>query len=169
MTQVGDRVYMGVRTPRLPFVGVVVSTPKGKALDLCTRGEIAAFVAAFELGERLAVTVKRYKATRSQKANAYLWGVVYELMAKDQEMTPEDIHDAMCERFLLNEHKRVAFFNRLTGECLEVETDGRRSSKLAGEPFFDFVERVREFARDFLNVHTPDPDPAYWRKREDAA
>src|SRR3990167_6639183 len=80
----GDRVYMGVRTPRLPFVGVVVSTPKGKALDLCTRGEIAAFVAAFELGERLAVTVKRYKATRSQKANAYLWGVVYELMAKGQ-------------------------------------------------------------------------------------
>lgn len=162
-------VRVAVR-PSLPFVGVIVQTAKGKALDPDTRLEIAAAVAErFDVNDRVEVVVKPYKATRSQKANRYLWGVVYDLMAKDQEMTAEEIHDAMCERFLPNEHKRVAFFNRMTGDCLEVETDGRRSSKLEGEPFFDFVERVREFARDFLNVHTPDPDPDYWRKRSEAA
>lgn len=164
-----DRVYMGVRSKHVPFVGVIVVGAQGKALDPDTRREIADAIAErFDVGERVEVQVKRYKATRSQKANAYLWGVVYDLMAKDQEMTPEEIHDAMCERFLPNEQKRIAFFNRMTGECLEVETEGRRSSKLAGEPFFDFVERVREFARDFLNVHTPPPDPDYWRKRDES-
>jgi hypothetical protein len=157
-------VRVAVR-PSLPFVGVVVTGPKGKALDPDTRVEIAEAVAErFDIGDRVEVTLKPYKATRSQRANRYLWGVVYELMAKDQEMTAEEIHDAMVERFLPNEHKRIAFFNRLTGECLEVETDGRRSSKLTGELFFDFVERVREFARDFLNVQTPEPDKDYWRK-----
>lgn len=156
-----DAVYMGVRSSQVPFVGVVDATGK---LDPETRREIADVLAAQFRNTRVELKVKRYKATRSQRANAYLWGVVYALMAKDQEMTEEEIHDAMCERFLPNEHKRVAFFNRLTGECLEVETDGRRSSKLDGEAFYDFVERVREFARDFLNVHTPDPDPAYWRR-----
>lgn len=116
-------------------------------------------------GQVVEVRIGPYKATRSQRANAYYWSVVLELLAKDQEMTPEEMHDAMCEKFLPNERKRVEFFNRMTGESVAVETDGRRSSKLTGGPFFDFVERVREFGRTFLNVFTPDPDPAWWRAK----
>lgn len=154
----------------VPFVGVMVRTETGRtALDPDTRLEIADYLAErFDVGDRVEFTAKPYKANRSQKANAYLWGVVYELMAKDQEMTAGEIHDAMCERFLPDVATQVAFFNKLTGERLTIETDGRRSSKLKGEAFFDFVERVREFARDFLNVQTPDPDPEYWRKRHQA-
>jgi hypothetical protein len=113
--------------------------------------------------QRVSFVVK--PRTRSEEANAYLWSVVYKLMAEDQQVTPEDIHDAMCERFLPNERKRVEFFNKLTGECLAVEADARRSSKLTGGEFYDFVERVRQFAAEFLGVVTPDPDPLYWRKR----
>lgn len=120
-------------------------------------------------GER--VVIGKDKATRSERANRYLWGVVYRWMSieqvgKDHDETKEAIHDAMCERFLTNEQRRVEFFNRLTGECLTVDTTARRSSRLAGDAFYDFVEDVREFARTFLNVETPDPDPEYWRKRE---
>lgn len=150
---------------KTPFVGEVDASGK---LDVDVRVQIADYIRTFA-GMVIEVKVAKYKPLRSTKANAYLWGVVYALMAKDQEMTPEEIHDAMCERFLPNEQKRVEFFNRMTGECLAVETDGRRSSKLKGEAFFDFVERVREFARDFLNVHTPDPDPEYWRRENDVA
>lgn len=102
---------------------------------------------------------------RSKKANAYLWGVVYALMSVHTGHSPEDLHDAMCEKFLPSEQKRVEFFNKMTGERLEVETEVRRSSKLAGSPFYDFVENVRQFAREFLDVDTPDPDPEFWRKR----
>lgn len=104
------------------------------------------------------------RPTRSQRANAYYWSTVLLLIAQHTEHTPEEIHDAMCARFLPNEHKRVEFFNRHTGEQLDVDIDTRRSSKLTGAPFYDFVEQVRMWAADWLGVFTPDPDPEYWRK-----
>ena len=115
--------------------------------------------------QRVSVEIKPWRSVRSRQANAYYWSCVLEPMAKDQEMTAEEVHDAMCARFLPNEAKRVEFFNKLTGEELAVYTDGKRSSKLAGNHFYDFVERVRLFALEFLGVRTEDPDQAYWRKR----
>lgn len=117
-------------------------------------------------GKRIAVTIEEAKSIRSIKANAYYWSTVLPLLAKENEQTPEEVHDAMCVLFLPNEHKRVEFFNRLTGESLSVDVDGRRSSKLTGAPFYDFVERVRLWGVEFLGVLTPDPDPEYWRKRD---
>ena len=102
---------------------------------------------------------------RSRKANAYYHGVVLKLMAEHSGHIAEDIHDAMCERFIPSEKKQIEFVNELTGEIVQVETDPRRSSKQSPTAFYDFVEQVREWARDFLNVDTPDPDPLYWRKR----
>lgn len=132
-------------------------------LTAFTRKQIAATLKA-HAGTQIEVRIRRHKATRSERANKYYWGVVLALLAKDQEMTPEDLHDAMCAQFLPDETKRVEFFNRLTGEQLEVEIDRRRSSKLKGDEFYDFVERVRLWGLEFLGVITPDPDPDYWRK-----
>lgn len=115
-------------------------------------------------GKRLMLRIG--PATRSEKANAYLWGVVYETIVKQSESgnTAEDLHDAFCERFILSEHKQVEFFNKMTGEHLVTDVT-RRSSALQGGPFYDFVENIREFARQFWGIETPDPDPDYWRKR----
>ncbi len=120
-------------------------------------------------GQFVDVIVKPHKDTRSARANAYYWKCVLGEMATYSGHSAEDIHDAMCEKFLPNEHKRVEFFNRLTGESLAVETDGRRSSNLSGAPFYDFVEQVRQFALEFMGVVTEDPDPEYWRHRQSRA
>lgn len=107
-------------------------------------------------------------AVRSQRANAYYWSQVLTVMSIEGsagDQSPEEIHDAMCEMFLPNEPKRVEFLNRLTGETLTVDTDARRSSKLKGDAFYTFVEKVRKFALEFMGVETEDPDPNYWRKR----
>lgn len=122
----------------------------------------------------VSVTVKLETAAaiRSAKANAYYWSCVLTPMSEDSssgDASAEDIHDAMCERFLPNETKRVAFFNRMTGEELTIETDdGRRSSKLKGDDFYQFVEKVRKFALEFMGLTTQDPDPEYWRVRRAA-
>lgn len=113
---------------------------------------------------RYSLRLEPWKNRRSARANAYLWGHVYEEIAQHTGHTPEDIHDFMCERFLPNERKRVEFFSRLSGEVLAADVDTRRSSKLTGTPFYDFVENVRQFAREFLGVETQDPDPEYWRR-----
>lgn len=118
------------------------------------------------VGQRVACRFDELEKTRSARANAYYWSQVLAPMAASQPgMTDEEVHDAMCERYLPNERKRVDFFNRMTGEVLEIECDGRRSSKLNGGKFYDFVELVRLFALEFLGVQTEDPDPEYWRKR----
>lgn len=120
-------------------------------------------------GKPIAVTIEDDKHLRSLRANAYYWSTVLPLLAKENEQTPEEVHDAMCAMFLPNEHKRIEFFNRLTGESLSMDVDVRRSSKLTGGPFYDFVERVRLWGVEFLGVVTPDPDPEYWRKRVEAS
>ncbi len=109
------------------------------------------------------------RLTRSERANAYYWSQVASVLAKENEQTPDEFHDAMCQMFLPDELKRVEFFNRLTGEVLQVTIDKRRSSKLTGQEFYDFVERVRLFGVEFLNTTTEDPDADYWRKRKGGA
>lgn len=134
-------------------------------MDPVTRQRMGARVAAFK-GRDIDIRLELHKDTRSQRANAYYWSCVLGEMAKYCDHTVDEIHDAMCVKFLPNETAQVEFFNRMTGECLTVDTtETRRSSKLNGAPFYDFVEQVRGFALEFLGVETQDPDPEYWRKR----
>lgn len=122
-------------------------------------------------GKELGVRIEEWRDARSIQANNYYWGCVLTPMSESGsagDQSPEEIHDAMCARFLPDEHKRVAFFNAMTGDRLEVEIDTRRSSKLKGDEFYDFVEKVRKFALEFMGVVTEDPDPLYWRKRSAA-
>ena len=119
----------------------------------------------FQPEQRVRITVE--PMTRSTEANAYLWGVVYEtiVISLSDGTTADDMHEVMCQKFLPDESRRVEWFNRTTGESIEATIDPRRSSRLGGLEFYDFVEKVRAFGRDFLGVQTPDPDPTYWRKR----
>lgn len=137
-----------------------------KGFRFCDREHVVNVLRGFKRGP-VVCRFKVYRDTRSNQANRYYRGVVLKAMAEDSGNSPDDIHDAMCERFLRNEQKHVEFFNRLTGEVLEVETvDTRRSSKLNREEFYTFVEQVRQFAAEWLHIETPDPDPSYWRRKE---
>jgi hypothetical protein len=123
------------------------------------------YIAEHFKGQEFVLSVQSRSAYRSLKANAYYWSVVVAMAAKETGQPEDDIHAAWCEMFLPDEKKRVEFYNRLTGETLQVDVDGRRSSKQSGSKFFDFVEECRFWCQQFLNLTTPDPDPEYWRKR----
>lgn len=153
------------KRPHMPYVGEVW----GGKLDSDVRVQVADYIRTFKDGTRLEIVVKPYKPTRSARANAYYWGVVLKAIEQHGESGYSDVelHDAFCEMFLPTQAKQMEFYNRVTGETVSVETDGRRSSKLTGAPFYDFVERVRDFARDFYYVETPDPDPEYWRRNDE--
>ncbi len=111
------------------------------------------------------VTVTEEKLTRSQKQSRYYWGVVLEVAHTEGGQPKDDIHDAMCERFLPNERKQIEFFSKITGEAWTASIDHRRSSKLSRTDFMDFVENVRLWIAEFYGATCPDPDPDYWRKR----
>lgn len=138
-------------------------------LELENSAAMLAALREFPVGASVVVSVTvGGRKLRSLKANAYYWSQVLTPMSIEGsagDQSPEDIHDAMCEMFLPNEQKRVEFFNRMTGERLEVKTDTRRTSKQNPNEFYDFVEKVRKFALEFMGVRTEDPDPNYWRKK----
>lgn len=113
------------------------------------------------------VTVKSATAAaiRSEKANAYYFGHVLErIHVYCPEHSVEEIHDAMCALFLPNDKKRALFISRMTGAELELDLDDhRRSSRLNGKDFYQFVEKVRLWALEFYGCETYDPDPE-WRR-----
>lgn len=142
---------------------------RGNRVELDDEAGYRRDVALLSAKDGAALIVKVTRATRSDKANAYYWSTVLKAIEEQSESGNSDVelHDAFCEMFLPTQAKQVAFFSKLTGEVLSVSTDAKRSSVLSGAPFYDFVEKVREFARHFWGIDTPDPDSEYWR-REDA-
>lgn len=103
--------------------------------------------------------VEKLSATRSLQANRYYFGVVLDLMAQETGHTKEELHDDMCDRFL---RRRLVYLHAETGQIEEREIAGR-SSKLSVGEFYEFVEKVRQFAGEFLCMTIPDPDPSHWR------
>lgn len=116
-------------------------------------------------GEMLMLTIGEPKKVRSLKANAYYWGVVIKAAVDYTGHSADDIHAYWCSEFLPDEHKRLEFYNKLTGSKIRATVDVRRSSKLSHNVFCDFVEQCREWLARELGVNTPDPDKAYWKTR----
>jgi hypothetical protein len=106
------------------------------------------------------VTVERQHATRSAQANAYYWGVVVKLLSEHTGSTPDEMHDILKMRFL---SKEVAL-RRQNGEVVAEFVIGGSTAQLNTVEFYDYVEQIRQFAFDELDVDIPPADPE-WREK----
>lgn len=103
-----------------------------------------------------ALKIRKLHKARTLNQNDYLWGVVYPalldgLLAAGWEFTSvEQVHAFF--KGLLTSEKVV---NRHTGEV--VELPGSTASMDTAE-FSAYVDRLREYARKWLNVDIPEPD-----------
>ena len=83
------------------------------------------------------------KMTRSLKQNAYMWGVVYDVMSTDIGYTPDECHQLMGKQFLKYESQ---------GEWFVKST-----SKLNTKDMEIYLENVRRFAATDLACVIPLP------------
>jgi hypothetical protein len=103
-----------------------------------------------------ALKVRRLRRTRTLPQNDYLWGVVYPalldgLIDAGWEFTStEQVHAFF--KGLLTSEKVV---NRHTGEV--VELPGSTASMDTAE-FSAYVDRLRDYAREYLGTDIPEPD-----------
>lgn len=132
-------------------VGLTMTDDSRRALAQAMRG--------FKRGP-VDIIVRPHFVKRSNRANRYYRGVVLAMMADDTGQDPDTIHADMCQRFL--EPEIVTYVNHETGEVEERTVPGR-SSKQDVSHFYRFVEAVRDWAAEWLQVVTPDPDPR-WRE-----
>lgn len=115
-------------------------------------------MAQFRNGE-VVVSIERRHAIRSQQQNRYWWGCVLRLLSEHTGYTVDELHEWAKAKFL---PKALAFSdgNGVVVDELVVGGSTRRLNRLQ---FGEFVETVRRFAAERLDVVVPDPSPD-WRE-----
>lgn len=111
------------------------------------------------------ITVERYIANRSLKANAYYWAVIVKLLAEYWGLDPEDAHELIKQYC---NAKTVDVVNKQTGE-VEEKTIARSTASLNREEWTQFIERCQRWAAEEFNVVIPDPDPEWMFNQGSAA
>lgn len=105
------------------------------------------------------VTIEKKHAIRSAQANAYYWGVALHLLSESTGYTVDELHEWAKARFL---PKAIAICDA-KGDIVDDVTIGGTTTTLTRLEFYEYVERLRAFALEKLEIDIPAPDPA-WRE-----
>lgn len=100
--------------------------------------------------EPYVLTIEKKKDKRSLSANAYYW-VLISILEGETGQDSDSLHDFFKTKFL---PKRKVVF-RQTGEENEVQGS---TAILDSFNFFEYVEKIRAFAIQELNIYLPTPD-----------
>lgn len=95
-------------------------------------------------GKSVEVVVRLPRKDRSNKQNAYMWSVVYQLLSETTGYTPPEIHDAMRMLFLQDNLRKIPTL-RSTTELSTVEAE-------------TYFENIRQWAAQELNCVIPEPN-----------
>lgn len=96
------------------------------------------------------VTIEKKKEKRSLNANAYYW-VLMSILEKETGQDQDSLHDYFKTKFL---PKRKVVFKQ-TGEENEVQGS---TAELDSFNFFEYVDKVRAFAIQELDIYLPNPN-----------
>lgn len=128
----------------IQFRATLAATPGGgKALTFDDARAATRWMQAQPDGA-YAVTVERWSAKRSNRQNAYYWGVIVPMLAEHCGYTHEEMHFALRWQHLavLGSHPPTS---RSTADLTDAE-------------FADYCSRVRAWASVELGVYVPEPN-----------
>jgi hypothetical protein len=108
------------------------------------------------------VSIAKGKPKRSDRANAYLWACLYDVIAEHTGHEPEEIHEIAKGLFL----PRTVSVLDGNGTIVGDYVIGGTTTTLNPEDFGHFIERLRAWALETLGVRTEDPDPKWFEKRQ---
>lgn len=116
---------------------------------------LIAYIQSLPIGDYTATIVAR-KRMRTHPQNAYLWGVVYPavlygLRDVGWELTStEQAHEFCKQKFASRE-----VINKDTGEVLTLPAS---TAAMNTTDFQAYVQQIREFAAEYLNIEIPEPN-----------
>jgi hypothetical protein len=94
-------------------------------------------------GQEVEVIVRKPKRQRSNNQNAYMWGVVYQLISETTGYTPDEVHSAMGLMFLLDRSRNIPIVKSTTSlSTVEME---------------NYLESIRQWAAKDLSCSIPLP------------
>lgn len=136
----------------LPLVTASGRIEHGR-LKIHNRRLFDAAVSALRDGWEVEIEITRLRATRSQQANRYYWGVVIQHLHELTGYAVEELHELMKAKFL---PKDLAFSDQ-SGRVIEQYVLGGSTRGLDTAEFYQYIERIREWAADSLGLYIPDP------------
>lgn len=133
-----------------------VITPQG-ALRIYNRPFFDEEVRAMSREKDLAVTieVKPKKRFRSDVQNAYYWGVVIAMIVERLRELGHDVDRDLAHEFLKGRFLYSELTDPNTGEVMKIP---RKTSELATGEFMDYLEHIKQFAAETLDLYIPDPN-----------
>jgi len=133
-----------------------VITPQG-ALRIYNRPLFEEEVRAMSRDKDLAVTieVKMKKRVRSDVQNAYYWGVVVAMIVERLRELGHDVDRDLTHEFLKGRFLYTELTDPTSGEVMKIP---RKTSELATDEFIVYIEQVKQFAAETLDIYIPDPN-----------
>ena len=133
-----------------------VITPQG-ALRIYNRPLFEEEVRAMSREKDLAVTVevKLKKRVRSDVQNAYYWGVVIAMISERLRELGHDVDRDLTHEFLKGRFLYSELTDPSTGEVMRIP---KKTSELATGEFMEYLEHVKQFAAETLDIYIPDPN-----------
>ena len=133
-----------------------VITPQG-ALRIYNRPLFEEDVRAMSREKDLAVTieVKLKKRVRSDVQNAYYWGVVVAMISERFRELGHDVDRDLTHEFLKGRFLYSELTDPSTGEVMRIP---KKTSDLATQEFIEYLEHIKQFAAETLDIYIPDPN-----------
>jgi hypothetical protein len=106
------------------------------------------------------IEIKKIELTRSVKQNKYYWGTVIGMIS-------EEYFGSRSEEDTMKVHEgfRKKFLNKTPLIIFDVELPQTYSTtELTISEFAEYVDKIRDYASQELNLYIPDPDPE-WRNK----
>jgi hypothetical protein len=126
-----------------PCIGRV---SQGKFLPEDPKGFKAAFYR--NEGHRVEVSIKRWQPTRSNPQNKWYWSVIVAMIGEHiGESDPKVVHFLLKQDF----NYRIIVVGGVEKHVPES------TAQLTTQQFFEFCEKVRRWAAEFLHLYIPDP------------
>ncbi len=95
-------------------------------------------------GKRVELTLQKERNNRSNQQNKFYWAVVVEILAEYFGYTPEELHEALKYKFLLQHEDTLATV--------------RSTTSLSTVEFMDYVDRITRWAATDYQIYIPDPN-----------
>ena len=101
------------------------------------------------------VEVKPRKRYRSTIQNAYYWGIVVAMISERLRELGHDVDRDLTHEFLKGRFLFTELLDPSTGEVMRIP---KKTSELTTSEFMDYLEYVKQFAAETLDIYVPDPN-----------
>lgn len=102
-------------------------------------------------GKLVRITFSAPEKNRSLNQNAYMWGVIYTMIASETGHSTEEVHEFMKCMFLPRHFIRL-------GKSKKEQQVVKSTTTLSTTEMEEYLERVRAFAAQELNMTIPLPN-----------